>query len=486
MITKTSLHRANTILFVIVGFSAMFLLVMKALKLPVVSDESHTPLRYITFSVWEIMMYPDNWPNNHILNSILTKLAVTLLGNHQFVIRLPNLLFFVVYVWAIYHINSQIIGIKSIFFIPAALFFLCNPYVFDFFALCRGYGISLALTGFSTGMFISAVSGNRSDHLLISFFSAMAASYAHFTVLLFWSAVTLLSLVFLLTNCQISHKRRILYGIVIFSATTLYLLLISTPLSKIHRTDELQFWSSQGFYKETIYPFIEYSRSGAELLVNPSSHMIAILIFCVLVCNGMYVIYLLLKGKLKEDHFAHKVLAVLLLLLITVWINLFQVNFLGTPNLHGRTAMFLYPLFISNFAGFLGWVDKIKLRITKVGIAMMLAFICIFHMADRFTFTWVRDWWHDAETLQVIEYLRNQNQGKPLTLQTTWLTYNSFDYYVRTNRAPWINLSPYNQAIDTLCGADYYYIFVSDTVSLGKNFIPVQKFGVDRVLLQHK
>ena len=81
----------------------IFLLVLyKVVNVPVVKDEWETPVRYINHSVWEIIMYTTNSPNNHILNTLLVKFFVFLFGSRdQLIIRLPNLLSFIVYGTAI-------------------------------------------------------------------------------------------------------------------------------------------------------------------------------------------------------------------------------------------------------------------------------------------------------------------------------------------------------------------------------------------------
>jgi hypothetical protein len=173
------------------------------------------------------------------------------------------------------------------------------------------------------------------------------------------------------------------------------------------------------------------------------------------------------------------------LLLLTAGINILQNHILKTPNLHGRTALFFYPLFIISFVAFLGLWPELKARTAQKILALSFAFICIFHVADRYRLDWVRDWWHDADTLKVMEYLKTQNEGKTVSLKTTWFCQFSFYYYVYTGKVPWLDLKGYDKSIEPNTTAEYYYLFSVDEKLLEPKFEPVATYG-DRVLMKRK
>ncbi|MEA4909888.1 MAG: hypothetical protein VB089_19855 [Anaerolineaceae bacterium] len=80
--------------------------------------------------------------NNHLLNSLLVHLACALTGiqYNELVIRLPNLLFYALYLWAA-------IRISALFEEKVLLLGLLgfNYYLSEFFGLARGYGMAAAL-----------------------------------------------------------------------------------------------------------------------------------------------------------------------------------------------------------------------------------------------------------------------------------------------------------------------------------------------------
>ena len=69
----------------------------RAIILPITHDESGTCLVFSTQSVSDIVSYAQPIPNNHILNTLLVKLFSQLFGWHPLIVRLPNVLAFVLY-----------------------------------------------------------------------------------------------------------------------------------------------------------------------------------------------------------------------------------------------------------------------------------------------------------------------------------------------------------------------------------------------------
>jgi hypothetical protein len=478
------MKKFNQYVFIaIIGF-VFFLLVYKALNLPVTNDETPTPTAYIHYSVWQIMMFPEDEPNNHILNTLITKLFVALFGNSQLVIRLPNLLCFLIYGFGVFRFNRIVLKEDSIFFIPLALLFVSNPYVLNFFGLCRGYGISCSLAIVSLGYMISGFRDARERHVWIAFVLSMLASYANFTLLIFWGATLIYTLYFICQKPGIKTAQIIISSLWLAVSSLMYLVLIAKPIIRLHQADAFRFWTSNGFYRETIFPFIEYSRKGSHMIVD--SHLIAAFIFLTLAVNFIFIGSLFKRSGYKISSLNQPVFIATGILLVTVIINIIQSRVLKTPNLHGRTAMFLYPLFISAFGCMLGIWQSYKHGLAHKIIAFGFAFICIFHLADRFKIYEIKDWWHDVDTMKVIAYLEDRKDKGTVSLKTSWMCYNSFYYYVYTGKTPWLKLEGYDKKIDVNTPAEYYYLFTDDLKDLQPWFTPVKFYGKDRVLVKKR
>jgi len=474
----------NKITFIIVIGIIFLLLLYKAVVLPVVCDESITAVTFVNYSIWDIIMYTNHFPNNHILNTLLTKLFVGFFGNEQLIIRLPNLLFFILYGFGIYRINASVLKEDSLYFLPATLLFVSNPYLLDYFGLCRGYGMSCALATLSVSFLITAFKDSKVRHVWIAYFLSMLASYANFTLLVFWSATTLLVLFYFISFSRKPLKKIAGQTLAIVVFTLLYLALIANPIRNMQSSNEFQFWTSLGFLQETVYPLIGYSLSGSNVIPGP--RVIAILLFLIIVLNLVYTgIQIrqsdnILSGMKQPEFITTAVL------LITALVSVLQCWLLKTPNLHGRTALFFYPLFITVVVAFIGILPAHKHRTGHKMLALCLAFICIFHIADRFKLNWVRDGVESVNTFEVLDFIKKDQLKEPVTLEVNWFLYHSFYYYVFTGELPWLKLGNYNEKVDINTQAEYYYIFSKDLNVVESKFECVKIIGNDRMLVKRK
>ena len=74
--------------------------------MPITFDEYSAALNYPNFTVWQIMMYPNPWPSNHILNTLCIKLEEYLWGVSPLGVRVHSILAFVLVLGSIPDGNS--------------------------------------------------------------------------------------------------------------------------------------------------------------------------------------------------------------------------------------------------------------------------------------------------------------------------------------------------------------------------------------------
>lgn len=140
--------KKNSFLYLsFIVFLCLFLYVIaKAINYPITHDEAGTVFQYVDYkpySIWNIMFWYHPLGNNHILNTLLTKLSVAIFGMKIWSLRLPNILSFLVFFYFSYQLVKTYIKQDALRF-AALLLLCCHPFMLDFFALCRGYGMSLA------------------------------------------------------------------------------------------------------------------------------------------------------------------------------------------------------------------------------------------------------------------------------------------------------------------------------------------------------
>jgi hypothetical protein len=143
---------------IIIGSSLAFLIyvIVRAVRVPITIDEAATYLNYVSSDILAIFRFDST--NNHFLNTLLTKICWSLGGPGEFVLRLPNLLAYVVYLFFCFRIVDKFAKDRVIA-VCGFLLFNLNPYVLDFFSLSRGYGLSLAFLMAALFFFFSFLDG---------------------------------------------------------------------------------------------------------------------------------------------------------------------------------------------------------------------------------------------------------------------------------------------------------------------------------------
>lgn len=128
-------------LFWLVSAVVFVLIVLRAFFIPFSHDEAATFFFYIQSD--DYLPYKAHiYTNNHVLNSALANLCYHLAGSHRFVLRLPNILSFIILCLGVF---KHFKYLKTIYAkIILVTFFILTLNFLDFFELCRGYGLSFA------------------------------------------------------------------------------------------------------------------------------------------------------------------------------------------------------------------------------------------------------------------------------------------------------------------------------------------------------
>jgi len=466
-------------------FGILFLIILyKVIHVPVTTDESPTVFFYSNFSFWNIMMFPDNIPNNHILNTLLAKCSMMIFGKEQWAIRLPNLLSFFGFGFGVFQILKLVLKPASHFFLPAAILFV-NPYLLDFFGLCRGYGISITLVTISVGFLLNGYLNQKAKFIWYALLTSILASYANFSVLLFWVTVTIMVCFYFFMQNKKDLRKILKPALLIFLISVAYLALIIVPIMKMQSTNEFQYWTSKGFYDETIKSLLIYWWYDSEILSKISFDFWTGALACIVLLNIIYFLRNTQKNKFSIQRFYHPTFLATVLLILPAIINIVQSKILGTPNLNGRTALFFFPLVSFVFATTLSLIPELKRQWIK-SLAVFAGFILIINLSSRVSLKSVKEWSYDQSTLEVMNFIKEKYDGKPISLRTSWFFHPSFYFYSYTGKTPWIDLQGYDHNIDINTRADYYYIFAEDYKLLEPRFEIAYKFSPDRWLLKQK
>ncbi len=306
-------------------------LIARAIEVPPVFDEANSFFYYIqNGKFWPFLSEPDT--NNHVFNSLLSFLFIKLFGDSLFVLRLPNLLAFVVYAYFVYKISFQL---KSkVLQWALRIVMLYTLHIIEFFALGRGYGLSFAL--YLAALYFILTGWVESKNSLffwgfiLVFFASMSnlAFVYTFWLLLFWV------LLYQLINRKLNAK-----AIVITLLPALVLAVFTTGyIFYLKSLNELVAGNSSGLWQTTIYTlFAGLSDSfGWPILAN---------VLAVSFCTSIVLLVVLIVIKNKRNgqkYMSGKYILLYILLgnIVSVVITslLFKVNY---PDERIGTHLFL-------------------------------------------------------------------------------------------------------------------------------------------------
>ncbi len=129
------------LLFGLIAASFLVYETLRAIRVPLTFDEAATHMTYLSSSVWAV--FDLNSANNHFLYSLLAKLGCVLAGSSELVLRLPSLLGYLLYLGSSWAILNRFFD--RFLALAGFLFLNVNPYILDYFAMGRGYGLALGL-----------------------------------------------------------------------------------------------------------------------------------------------------------------------------------------------------------------------------------------------------------------------------------------------------------------------------------------------------
>lgn len=470
-------------IYLLIGLLFTAYLTARAIIIPMTIDEAGTYFNYTPLKVWDIIFYTkDSSPNNHVLNTLGIKLFTQLFGVTSFTVRLTNLLAFVLYFFVGVELLKKIRN--EFWFVLCGIFILvCNPYLLDFFALARGYGLSVGLMLLSIYQFYNYLSQKHITYLTYTIITAALAVLANFTLLNYYLVLLFLTVVIIFSE---KNKKDIFKKILPLVLTTLVLAaLIYNPIKKMVSTDQFVYWGTESFYKSTLLPLVDAMRySKLYFGIKPATYF-AVIFIVVFVALGVYSAQQFIKHKVKAvSNFA--VICFLILSGIIV-VTILQFHLFDVPFLNARGAVFMYPIFvliviitISNI-----FINKQRQRNIVLSVFFCIGLIHFFNTAN---FRFYRDWWFDAHTKDVLTWIDEQHpQKEKVTLNCSWIFNNSLHFHKDVSNFYNLELATFNHDLQPEGNYQYYYCQRGDVEALSKNYVELFSYHYGEfVLMQHK
>ena len=276
------------------GVGVFAFIIAKAVTVQVTTDEAYTLTILTKETVWNLVSYESSYTNNHILNSLLCKLSFGIFGMNQVAGRLPNILSFILYFWFVWQFSRRFFKDDFVGLMFVAVM-LGNPYMIEFFALARGYGLSIALMMTSIYFAANYVLANHRRSLSISLMCAMLSVYAQFALLHFFLGLNFLIFIFEVQKyLKTKNRPDILRGVGMqIIATILLGILVYAPFKAILKDNQISYYGSKNIWDDSIVSLISRSLYGQgyfsdQTVVVFKNLMVALFIFLFLYCFNKF------------------------------------------------------------------------------------------------------------------------------------------------------------------------------------------------------
>ncbi|MEO0403893.1 MAG: glycosyltransferase family 39 protein [Bacteroidota bacterium] len=370
----------------------------------------------------------DTTANNHLLNTVLMSRCSKWFGNSEFSLRLPNVFAFVIFGLGAFLITRTIknkwVGLFGLIAV------LCNTYVLEFFALARGYGLSLGFMMMSLYFLVRSSQSQESifvrDFALSMLFASLSI-YASLTLINYYIALLVLFVFrFVLLTRKQNLRSRLKWQFWSLTLVSLIpLILAMNRLLGLKSRNELYFGAPSFFKGFDALTFSALAQSSFVLKI-----VLVLKVLTVFSVAGA--ILLVFAKKLYTSALAQMLLLVGLLL----GGIFFEGIVLGASYPSRRTALFYAPIvgvFIAFlFQTFLQFYPKASKMLASVTI--LLGGFIVWNLTYSVNLKTATDWPYDANTKKVMLMVKEkaEQSDRPLIMSNHWTFEPTINYYITT------------------------------------------------------
>jgi len=420
---KISPNRTQKNVYIAIASLFFAYVFIRAITLDPTIDELYT-LNVIVPSSW--VYDAQVVANNHFLNTFLIKLFIFFFGDSFFVIRLPNVLVFIVYLFFSYRISTK--NFSQWFGFACFVALVCNPFLLDFFSLARGYGLSFACMIASLYYGIENMKLYSNATLNKSLILATLSVFAVFSMIYFWAAIALaLNIVIIIRRDKILLKqiliRSILWGFIL-------LILVGHPLFMLVKDEQLFYGGPNSFLSDTLLSIARYSLYSSYNY-HPSVY-IALVGFCFILALTAFLSFFYNKTLLSVKN-------LILFISIFIVVEIIALHYIaGVLYPIDRTALYLYPLSILCFYFCIEHLNKVVRISIDAGIVACL--LLNFFLCANFYRTAL--WAIDSRTNEVLTKINEQGRkaNKVMNIDYVYSFRHSMLYHIEHEHYQFVRL----------------------------------------------
>ncbi|WP_294672815.1 glycosyltransferase family 39 protein [uncultured Fluviicola sp.] len=401
------MNRTTKIIYYLCLFFAFSYVLIRGFTVGMTHDEA------LTYKIIQGDEVLKGTANHHWLNTHLSALSSHLFGAKEFALRLPNILSFGIFWFFLFRIAKTFL--KSSATQLALLLLLCgNPFILDFFSLCRGYGLSIAFVTASL-FYVFRMAALRKDskpiHYFCGFIFAVLALSANLNTLNYF-LIALALMVFSLLVFKPKNRIVLLAVLLFLSGIILYFSL--NQLFFLRDKNELYFGT------DNIHTTIDnlicsgfYSRFGFKHV-----DILRYLLYGLILLAG----FRMVRKRLffTPGTFAFIILIGIFTALIAehlLFESLYPIN---------RSSLYLYPVML---LAFLMNIEPLKFKVIRVLIIVCsVSFILV--NIPFYNFKTTMTWSEDQDLKAAMLSIRDDIQDTSIHIaECTWLYEPVINYY---------------------------------------------------------
>lgn len=306
-------------------------------------DEAYTYFKYA--NNWNPHFFATTYANNHPLNTFLIYLSAYFFPYNEFAIRLPNLIFLILYLIVSIKIAQKFTKYKLIVFGLLVMYWMLIP---QYFSMARGYGISTALV--LLFLYYFKEKEDNYSGIIRNFYILMFASYAFPGLLPVVAAVTIYYIFEIKSGLTVFLKKQYPHIIFLF----INFVFVASFLMSVTSNEKPVYGSTMPF---VVSVTDSYVKSFSTLIPDLSINTLYILTVLFVLAGWVTVFYKRKKAK------------IIYVTLISFILFFIASKLSGRPYITGRLLLPLYPLVILSF------IEMFDFFTSKIGNGLFYKFL---------------------------------------------------------------------------------------------------------------